>query len=170
MTLLHDTSPPQRLWHLIRDIRFGMLTTRHGDGQLRSRPMTTQNRVLDDAQPVLWFFVSRRSEPGVDLQDDGAVNIAYASPDKDRYVSISGYARFVQDPARVRELWNTAAEAWFPAGPDDPDLGLLAVHIEHAEYWDVQDSKMVQLFKMARAAVTGRRPDLDSEHTTVRLG
>ncbi|HWP18539.1 MAG TPA: pyridoxamine 5'-phosphate oxidase family protein [Burkholderiaceae bacterium] len=169
MALLHDTSPQQRLWQMIHDIRFGMLTTRHSDGQLRSRPMTTQNRSLDDDSPVLWFFVSQRSEPAMDLKDDGAVNIAYASPERDRYVSIAGFARFVQDPAKVRELWDPACEAWFPNGPEDPDLGLLAVHIDHAEYWDVQDSKMVQLFKRAKAALTGHRPGLDSEHTTLRM-
>ena len=37
-----------------------------------------------------------------------------------------------------------------------------------AEYWDVDDSKMVQLFKMAKAAVTGKTPDL-GEHKKVAV-
>ena len=40
----------------------------------------------------------------------------------------------------------------------DPDLELVEVHITHAEYWDVKESKTTQLFKMAKAAVTGERP------------
>ncbi|MCW7539619.1 pyridoxamine 5'-phosphate oxidase family protein [Aquabacterium sp. A7-Y] len=168
MALLHDTSPQQRLWDMIRDIRFGMMTTRHHDGQLRSRPMTTQNRSVDEGG-VLWFFVSRSSEAGMDLHDDGAVNIAYADPDKDRYISLAGFARFVDNPDKKNELWNSATQAWFPNGPDDPDVGLLAVHVDHAEYWDVEASKMVQLFKMARAAVTGERPRDMGDHREVRL-
>ncbi|MCZ8257651.1 MAG: general stress protein, partial [Polaromonas sp.] len=34
----HDT-----LWDLIKDIKFGMLTHRHGDGSLQGHPLTTQN-------------------------------------------------------------------------------------------------------------------------------
>ena len=166
MTLHHDSSPQQRLWEMIRDIRFGMLTTRHTDGQLRSRPMTTQNRSIDEGG-ILWFFVALDTEPAMDLKDDGAVNVSYANPHKDCYVSIAGYGRFVDDPARKQELWSTANEAWFPNGPGDANVGLLAVHIDHAEYWDVTASKMTQLFKMAKAAATGQRPLDLGEHREV---
>jgi hypothetical protein len=56
------------------------------------------------------------------------------------------------------------AKAWFPQGVNDPNLGLLAVHIVDAEYWDVTDSKMVQLLKMATSAVTGKPPTHMAEH------
>ena len=39
-----DTS---KLWDMIKDIRFGMLTVRGADGRLHSRPMTTQNGEAD---------------------------------------------------------------------------------------------------------------------------
>jgi len=35
------------LWKLIRNIRFAMFTTRHENGHLHSRPMTTQNKGLE---------------------------------------------------------------------------------------------------------------------------
>jgi hypothetical protein len=41
---------------------------------------------------------------------------------------------------------------------------LLAVRIVEAEYWDVDDSKMVQLLKMAKAAMTGETPKNLGEH------
>lgn len=34
-----------------------------------------------------------------------------------------------------------------PAGPEDPEFALIAVKIEHAEYWKVESNKMVQLGK-----------------------
>jgi len=65
-------------------------------------------------------------------------------------------------------LWSAAAKAWFPGGVDDPDLQLLRVQVQHAEYWDVKESRMVQLFKMAKAVVTGERPRGMGEHRDVR--
>ena len=37
-----DTIDTTKLWDLIKDIRFAMFTSRHGDGQLHSRPMTSR--------------------------------------------------------------------------------------------------------------------------------
>ncbi len=125
---------------------------------MHSRPMTTQNKDLDDGR--LWFFMSRQSGPVDDVEADPTVNVSYADPEADTYVSISGTARVVHDVARARELWNKAAEAWFPGGPEDPDLALVAVSIAHAHYWDVKENKLTQLFVMAKAALTGKQARL----------
>jgi len=151
-------SSDERLWKLIHAIRVAMLTTRGADGAMRSRPLTTQNGSLDAASPTLWFFVSRASEVAAEATNDASVNVAYADPDEERYVSIAGTAEVVSDRAQVDALWSAAAKAWFPGGVDDPDLQLLRVHVQQAEYWDAKENKMVQLFKMARAIVTGERP------------
>jgi general stress protein 26 len=95
--------------------------------------------------------------------------VSYADPGDDSYVSLSGQARFLDEPARKEALWSSMAKAWFPGGPTDPDLALLAVRIRHAEYWDVKESKMVQLFKMAKAAVTGEPPRQLGEHKELTL-
>jgi general stress protein 26 len=60
-----------------------------------------------------------------------------------------------------------AAKAWFPGGPDDPNLQLLQVEVERAEYWDVKANKLVQLIKMGAAAATGKPPRM-GEHRQVR--
>jgi general stress protein 26 len=96
-------NPKDTLWDLIKDIRFGMFTTRHGNGHLHSRPMTTQNTVIDDDES-LWFFMSRKGEPVADISTDKRVNIAYADPDDDSYVSVSGEANVVEDMAKKTEL------------------------------------------------------------------
>ena len=56
----------RQLWDLVKDIRMAMFTTRHGNGHLHSRPMTTQNTELDEDES-LWFFMSRSSEAVADL-------------------------------------------------------------------------------------------------------
>ena len=99
-----------KLWKMIKDIRFAMLTTRHGNGHLHARPMTTQNRELasDDS---LWFFMSRNGDPIDDLRTDPMVGVAYADPGSGTYVSVAGRAAEVDDPAKKRELWSKLAEA-----------------------------------------------------------
>jgi len=64
---------------------------------------------------------------------------------------------------------NTGAQAWFPAGPNDEHAVLIRVEPHSAEYWDSNDSRMVRLFAMAKAAMTGTKPDMDSEHRTLKL-
>ena len=157
-----------KLWELIKDTRFGMFTHRHHDGLLNSHPLTTQNKSMDEGG-TLYFFVPKDGEIAQHLKDDNIVNVAYANTDADSYVSVAGRAAFLEDQAKKQELFNPMAKAWFPAGATDPNLGLLTVEIVNAEYWDVEESKMVQLFKMARAAITGKPPTDLGEHRTVSM-
>lgn len=156
------------LWTLIKDIKFGMLTHRHADGHLHSKPLTTQNKA-DDEGTALYFFISRKSEIATCIARDSNVNVAYAHPGDDRYVSVSGHATIVEDQTKKEYLFTTFAKAWFPGGATDPDLALLHVNIGHAEYWDVKESKMVQLAKMAQAAITGEPPAKMGEHKEMNL-
>jgi general stress protein 26 len=156
------------LWDLIKDTRFCMLSHRHADGSLHSHPLTTMNKELgvDDR---LYFFVSRQTEVGQRLRQDGSVNLAYANPDKDTWVSVTGTARVLEDLDKKRELFNVMAKAWFPGGPEDPELELVAVEIDEAEYWNVKENKLLQLLKMGKAAVTGDRPKKMGEHKEVHF-
>jgi general stress protein 26 len=135
----------------IKDVRFCMLTT-EANGQLRSRPMGTAD-VKEDG--VLWFFTAKNSGKAYGIARDAQVNLSYAEPEKQLYVSVSGQARLEDNKAKAHELWNPMLKAWFPQGLDDPNLTMLRVDVEQAEYWDGPSNKMVQLFEMVRAAVTG---------------
>jgi general stress protein 26 len=159
----HDT-----LWELIKGIRFGMLTHRHANGMLHAHPLTTQNQSLDEGAQ-LYFFISRKSELARSLQQDGNVNVSYADPGDDSYVSLSGQAVIAEDQDKKTELWTPLARSWFPTGVNDPDLALLEVRIHHAEYWDVKESKMVQFVKMAKAAITGELPRKLGEHKELHI-
>jgi general stress protein 26 len=155
-----------RLFDMIKDIKFAMFTTHKLQGHLHSRPMTTQNKSIDE-DDALWFFMSRSGAPVSEFQGDDQVNVSYADPGSDTYVSVSGVAHVVEDPSRKQALWNKSVGAWFKAGVDDPDLALVRVRIEHADYWDVKENKAVQLYKMAQAAITGTPPKM-GEHGRVR--
>ena len=103
------------------------------------------------------------------LYADGNVGITYGDKGDDTWVSISGTATVSEDRQLKERLFNPMVKAWFPGGLDDPNLELIEVHIEHAEYWDIDDSKMTQLLKMATAAVTGKPPTM-GEHKELTLG
>lgn len=141
----------------IGDLQFCMFTTIAEDGALASQPMTNQQ--LDD-DGCLWFFTSCETELAANILARPAVNVSFSQPDDQLYVSLSGHATQITDRDRMRELWNPMVEAWFPRGVDDPDLELIRVHVDSADYWDSHSSRMVRLFKMARAALTGHAPDM----------
>jgi general stress protein 26 len=156
------TSDWMKFWDMIKDIKYGMFTARHGDGRLHSHPMTTLNR-SDDRGGVLWFFMSRNCAPALDISRDPEVNIAYSHPGSDWYISVSGKARVVDDLEKKKALWSPMVQGWFPEGVSDPGVALVAVTIEHVEYWDVDSNKAVKLYEMAKATITGTRPNL-GEH------
>jgi len=165
---MSHTDEQAKLWDLIKDTRFGMLTHRHGDGQLHSHPLTTQNKKFDEGA-MLYFFVPKDGDIARHVATDPSVNVAYANTDADSYVSIAGQASLIEDQAKKEALFTTMAKSWFPKGAGDPNLGLLGVRILDAEYWDVDDSKMVQLYKMAKAAITGNPPDDMGEHKKLNV-
>jgi general stress protein 26 len=143
-----------KLNQMIEGIEIAMLTTAMPDGSLHARPMATQE-IGDDG--VLWFFCDADSAKVHEVRQDSHVNASYADSGKHRYVSISGRATVVRDLQKARALWTSLVKAWLPNGPEDPHLVLLRVEMDEAEYWDGPTSKMVQLFGMAKAAVTGER-------------
>jgi general stress protein 26 len=147
----------KKLGELIEGINIAMLTTIDDDGALRSRPMGTQQIEFDGD---LWFFAGASSAKAHEVRRDQRVNVSYADPDNQRYVSVSGTAKLVRDQAKLKQLWNPIFKAWFPQGLEDPDLALLKVNVEQAEYWDAPSGKVVALLGFVKALATGKRPEI----------
>lgn len=150
----------------IRDIRFPMFTWQDEHGHLLSQPMTQESI---DEQGGIWFFTSTLTSLWNCIAHRPQVNLAYARPDDSHFVSVAGTAERVVDRERIHAMWNTGAQAWFPAGPEDEHAVLIRVEPHSASYWDANDSKMVQMFAMAKAAMSGHRPELNAEHGTFKL-
>jgi len=149
----------------IKAIRFAMFTTIDEHGHLTSRPMTNQEM---DGEGNLWFFTSSETDLWENIVSHPEVNLSFSEPADSVYVSISGRAERVVDRAKITAMWNPAVQAWFPAGPDDPHAMLVRVVSDGAEYWDSNASTMVQLYKMAKAVLTGSTPE-GSEHAKINL-
>jgi general stress protein 26 len=101
----------------------------------------------------LWFFTARDSSLVDELRADPRVCLAYGDNGSATYVSVSGRAAMSEDPAMTEELWNPALKAWF-ADKDDPNLQLLEITVEDAEYWDGPRNRFVRLAGILAAAVT----------------
>lgn len=122
-----------RLAELIRDVRIAMLTTTRPDGRLVSRPLGTQEVEFDGD---LWFVTGADSAKVAEIAANAFVNVSYASPSANTFVSVSGRAEVLDDRAKVEQVWSPAMQLFFPGGKDDPNLRLVRVRADTAEYWD----------------------------------
>ena len=144
-----------KLGELIKDIRIAMLTTVDEDGSLRSRPMAASQQVFEGE---LWFFTGADAPKVEEAKRHRQVNVSFADPEHQNYVSVSGTASLVRDRQKMEELWSPWLRTWFPRGLDEPDLALLKVEVEKAEYWDAAASTMLQLYGVVKAILTGKAP------------
>ena len=147
----------QKLREMIKDIDFCMLTTVDENNDLHSRPMSLNSEV--DQEGNLWFFTFGNSHKVSEVKRIPKCNVNFAQPDDHRYVSITGKAELVTDKAKIKELWKPELKAWFPEGPEEPDIALLRVGIEKAEYWDSPGGTVAQVISFVSALVTGESAD-----------
>jgi general stress protein 26 len=146
------------LWKKVESVKIGMFATLDANGNINSRPMTKQE--VDD-EGILWFFTSLHSDIARELTAVPQVNVSFAEPKDGFYASLAGRATLITDRTTYARLWNPVVKAWFPRGIDDPELALIQFHADSAEYWDADSSRMVQMLKLAKAAVTGTGVDRD---------
>jgi general stress protein 26 len=155
----------EKLGKLIEGNDIAMLTTRIGDGRLLARPLRVQEF---DGDGALWFITDRNSHKAEEIRLQPQVNASFASGAHNTYVSIAGRASVVFDKARLSQLWTPAMMVFYPKGVEDPDLCLLRVQAESAEYWDGPGGLVGQALYLVVAAAT-RDPGVLSENERMRI-
>ena len=161
---MSDAHEAEKVRDLMADSRFAMLTSvDRAAGRLVSRPMAVQ-QVEDDG--TVWFFASDESPKADQLEADPTVNVAFTGSSS--WVSLAGRAALVHDRAKIEELWNSGVEAWFPDGKDSPDVALLRIDPDSAEYWDSPGGRVTSVLAYAKSKVTGERPNV-GESAVVEL-
>ena len=158
MTAKDESQEQAKLWSMIKDIGVGMMTTMDADGTLRSRPMINIQTKQADFDGVLWFFTRASAHKNFEIAEHKQINLGYAEPKDENYVSVSGRASLVRDKAKMQQLWSEPMRTWFPKGTDDPDVALIRVQVEKAEYWDSPSSTMVHIFGYLKSTITGSPP------------
>lgn len=122
-------------------------------------PMTTLE--IDD-QANLLFFSNRNSDHYKDINNDNRVQILYSNEVTHEYLSLFGNAVELMDQNMVDKLWNPMVSAWFD-GTEDPDLVLLSVNIDQAQYWDSNINRLIPLFEKTRADRNKNGQDMGSK-------
>jgi general stress protein 26 len=151
-----DQAAQDKVWAMIREVEVAMMVTLDEAGHMRGRPMRAV--ALKEFSGTLWFFTSQPSPKTEEIRHDDRVLLAYADPDGQNYVAISGTARIVRDIAKQKELWSEPLRTWFPGGPEDPNAALLAVAAEGAEYWDAPSSTFIHAWGYVKSRLTGEPP------------
>ncbi|WP_347753690.1 pyridoxamine 5'-phosphate oxidase family protein [Agrococcus sp. ProA11] len=149
-----DTDATTTVSEIMRSTRIASLSYISLAGDLVSTPMGTQNF---DEPGTVWFITQRSTDKVRALAQDPRVNVHYAG--KGGWVSLAGTARYVDDPERLRELWDASAEVFMEGSPDDSGNGLLEITATSAEYWD-SPGAVATAVQLVRGLVSDARPDL----------
>jgi general stress protein 26 len=163
-------SPDQKehLMKLLKQFSTAMLVTHAGADQLRARPMAVAQ--IEDGGRV-WFISSRETAKVHEIEQDTRVHLVCLK-EHSAYLSLSGRATLEENRAKVAELWQEPFKIWFPNGKDDPEIILICVTPDEAEFWDNEGlNKMSYLLESAKAYVSGTKPRVKEgeEHGFVRL-
>ena len=154
----------KKIHDLIKDIHVAMLTTEGSDGKLHSRPW---QRKRPSSMEVSGFSPRQSSGKVTDIQHQAHVNLAY-SDGKHSFVTLAGMAEIQKDRKKIDELWNPLYKAWFPDGKEDPEITVIKVQVEEAEYWEAPPNAIVRNVKILSAAITGGKVSV-GEHEKVTL-
>ncbi len=156
----------KKIADLIKSINFGMLTTIDAEGRLHSRPMASNKEVEFDGD--VWFFTYGSSPKVHEIENKPYVNVAFSDPKTQTYVSLSGRAELVRDHEKIKQLWQPQLKAWFPNGVDEPDIALIKINADQAEYWDSPANPIAHAISLAKVALTGK-PAQPGENEKVSL-
>ena len=143
-----------RVWELMKKIGFAMLVTHDGE-KLRARPMSAY---LERENNAIYFLSDARRHKDDEIARNPGVNLSFANSSDQKYVSVTGTAVVSNDRAKIKQLFTTTAKAWWDSA-EDPNIRVLKITPDDAEYWDSPGS-VIAYVKMAAAAMTGTRPEI----------
>ncbi|MEP7453408.1 pyridoxamine 5'-phosphate oxidase family protein [Phyllobacterium sp. SB3] len=150
------TSDPAKAWEIAESIKTCFLLT----GQ-KQMPMSSMPRKEEGA---IYFLTDAGSEKVADIDKDAGVQLSYANHSGNEFLFIEGEATVSDDRVKIKDLWSPFAKAWWDS-PDDPDIRLITVVPNSAEFWDGPHS-LVAAAKMLFAAASEGRPDMGANRET----
>src|SRR5438270_4384791 len=121
-----------RVWKLMESIHLCMPSNWDGH-KLHARPMGAFVRRKENA---IYFLADARRHKDDEIRQYPQVCVIFADTGGQKYVSVSGLAEVSSDRKKIKELWSLPAKVWWDS-PDDPNIRVLKVVPQEAEYWDV---------------------------------
>jgi general stress protein 26 len=146
-----------RVWSLIEDISIAMVVT-HADGRaMRARPMAAR---VDRADSAIYFLTDADTGKDEEIRNNENICLAFVDTNKQKYLSVTGRGEILNDRAKIKQNWSVFDKAFW-SDADDPDIRLLKIQPEQAEYWE-RAGAVATAVKMVAAQLTGGRPSLGS--------
>ena len=155
-----------RIWDIIEGSRVAMLTTKFAGG-LRARPMEARP---DREARQIYFVTDLRGHKDDEIEAEHDVGLVFTDDASKAYLSITGRAVVLHDPAKARDIWKKDDDVWWPGGPDDENALILRVTPVTAELWDGTASRAAAEYEFAKARLTGEKPNLgENRKVTAKL-
>lgn len=143
---------------LLHDFKTVMMVTHLPKGQNHVRPMQIADTTKDGA---VRFATSVQSPKVDEISKNHDVTLVFQNATS--FMSLHGTAKIEQDKNLVHELWSEAWRVWFPKGKDDPEICIITVMPQEAEFWDNSGSNGLKYaFEAAKAYVQGKKPESDA--------
>jgi len=158
------SSSLNELFEIIDDLGIGMLVS-ETNGDLRSRPMKA---FTEDHSNQIWFLTKLGSPKVTEIATDSDVNVSFACPKSQQYVSVTGKAFLSREPSKIDMMWSDNMSVWFDCEKTDPNVVAICVVPTIAEYWDGKSNDIARMWEITKSKITGEKPDL-GENETIRL-
>ena len=152
---LIDDAAKKKLTEMAESIDFALMATGLGQPPFHTIPMSTKSV---DEDGCIWFLSGADSTKNSNIQADGRVQLNYADGALE-FLTVYGGAEIVTDKSKLKELYGSSDDAWFD-GVDDPNLTAIKVTPSDVHYWDPKNGKLITMFHIGVASVTGDKPDL----------
>lgn len=147
----------ERAWALMSKLDYCMLVTRDGQ-QLHGRPMSS---IVKPDEGRIYFLTHAEAVKDDEITADPNILLAYGDG-KSTFVATRATAEIANDRNLVRRLWSSGAQAFWPQGPDDPDIIVVVATPHAAEYWESPNA-IARAVKFAVALASGTTADMGTE-------
>ena len=152
-------SPLKDLVQLLREFDTGMLVTQTPHGHLTARPMTLQEPREGRA---LWMVSTVDTSSVENIHNESHVNMSFRRNSDQAWVSIGALAKLNQDRELISRVWDDDWNVWIESLDKAVLIDLDPLQID---FWEPQQSKLGQLFELAKAKVSEERPDFGPVRT-----
>lgn len=152
---LSNEKAKEKFESLVNDIKVCMMITNLSGRPLSAVPMS--HKKVDD-EGNIWFLTGNDSDHIFDIKKNSGCQLIF-SDSKSKFLSVYGEAKIILDQKLVHEFYSGTDNAYFD-GKDDPRLVTVKFIPEQAAYWSSQENRIVTLFKLGIAAITGKKQDL----------
>ena len=106
-----DNQNREKLWALMKDVRFCMISHVTETDELHSQPMTMLNSERMNESQNLYFLLKDNSAIAHAISAGrNKIGLSFAKPSDSTYVSISAHAQISRDQSLINELWNPWAD------------------------------------------------------------